>query len=114
MPHGHQAGWAPQEIALFANQHLRGGAPLPRLTPVQIEGSALTLQTSNHVEIKSASLHATVEDGPINKRKWSTSPLTVSNGKVSGPAPDRSFNAWFITVTDPRGAVVSTPVTIRK
>ncbi|MDX1947417.1 MAG: alpha/beta fold hydrolase, partial [Pirellulaceae bacterium] len=25
MPHGHQAGWAPAEIGLFIDQHLRGG-----------------------------------------------------------------------------------------
>jgi hypothetical protein len=114
MPHGHQAGWAPQEIALFANQHLRGGAALPRLASVQIEGNTLTLQASNHVEIKSSSLHTTVEDGPINKRKWTTSPLNISNGRVSGSLPEPASNAWFITVTDTRGAIVSTPVTIQK
>jgi dienelactone hydrolase len=114
MPHGHQAGWAPQEIALFANQHLRGGAALPRLASVQIQGNTLTLQASNHVEIKSASLHTTVEDGPINKRKWTTSPLNISNGRVSGSLPEPASNAWFITVTDTRGAIVSTPVTIQK
>jgi dienelactone hydrolase len=114
MPHGHPPGWAPTEIALYANQHLRGGAPLPRLSTPKLEGSTVSLQTTNHVEIKGASLHSTIEDGAINKRNWTSTPLTLSNGVISGPSPDASTTAWFITVTDPRGATVSTPVTIKK
>ena len=73
MPHGHQAGWAPQEIAIFADQHLRNGTALPILSPATVIKDGMTAHITNNVPIRSASLHSTTEDGPINKRKWNRS-----------------------------------------
>lgn len=37
MEHSHKHGWAPKEIALFADQHLRDGVPLPWIgRPVRV------------------------------------------------------------------------------
>ena len=114
MPHGHQAGWAPQEIAIFADQHLRNGTALPILSPATVIKDGMTAHITNNVPIRSASLHSTTEDGPINKRKWNSVPLTVSASNISGPLPDTKATAWFITVTDTRDATVSSTVTINK
>ena len=35
MPHGHPQGWAPVEIGLFVDQHLRKGKPLAQIESVQ-------------------------------------------------------------------------------
>jgi len=54
MPHGHQAGWAPVEIGLFVDSVLRDGVPLPQLSEMRVDGSAVSaawggrVRRSNH------------------------------------------------------------------
>ena len=36
MPHGHSQGWAPAEIGLFIDQHVKGGLSLPKLGPITV------------------------------------------------------------------------------
>jgi hypothetical protein len=57
-------------------------------------------------------VHWTSEDGPINKRKWQSSPGTIDGGTLTATAPPAEATAWFVTVADERGAVVSSPVTL--
>jgi len=117
MPHGHPQGWAPKEIGLFVDQHLRGGKALFRFDniDVRIEQKDIgfmvaILQTH---DIKSVSIHWTIDSAnPWQKRKWEsrTAQRLVGNAtdffKVVLPN-DRPL-VYFLTATDERGATVST------
>jgi dienelactone hydrolase len=117
MPHGHRQGWAPIEIGLFVDQHLRGGKPLfrfddPGVRMKQKDG-AFTVAISKQLEIKTVSAHWTTDTkNPWQKRKWDSRPgqRTVGNATdfwtVSLPK-DRPL-VYFLTATDERGATVST------
>ncbi len=110
LPHGHPAGWAPVEIEVFVNQHLRDGVPLPVLGPAQIQDGQVLAAYQSSSPIQRASLHVTHDDGPINQRKWTTTAAQLSDEKVSVAQPDAKATAWFLTLTDDRGAVVSSRV----
>lgn len=110
MPHGHSQGWAPAEIGLFIDQHVRGDSPLPKLGPIKIADGQASCQVP--MPLKSAALHFTTDAGEINKRNWKTVEASVKDGVAAAPLPAEA-TVWFFTVTDQRGAIVSTEVEIR-
>lgn len=114
MPHGHQAGWAPQEIGIFIDQHVSGGVPLPVVSGPRIEAGRAIATLSGATKIVKGELHATTGGGPINKREWTTTQGKIEEGMVSADAPPENVTAWFMTIADERGAVVSTRVVISK
>lgn len=114
MPHGHQAGWAPQEIGLFIDQHVAGGVPLPVISGPRIEDGVVMATCSGATKIMKGELHITTGDGPINKREWTTTQGKIEGGIVTAPAPPANATAWFMTIADERGAIVSTRVVIVK
>ncbi|MBS0210062.1 MAG: acetylxylan esterase [Planctomycetes bacterium] len=114
MPHGHQPGWAPPEIGLFVDQHLRGGKPLPMIErPKLVDGGvSASLSAAGALSGRSAELHYTVDDGPINKRTWKTVPAKKSCNTLSCEELPAEITAWFFTIKDAREAIVSSPVVI--
>lgn len=112
MPHGHPQGWAPQEIGLFVDQHLRGGKALPKLAVPKRLGDKVTAQFASPVALKRGELHYTTDREAINKRTWKTVNGTIEGETISLPAPPEEATAWFVTATDERGAIVSSPVVI--
>ena len=54
MPHGHRQGWAPVEIGLFVDQHLRGGPPLARLEAVKHAGNRVAVKFQSGVPVARA------------------------------------------------------------
>ena len=128
MPHSHQDGWAPGAIGMFIDECLKNGTPL-----LQVAIKDQQRMTVRHAErLRSATIHSTVETGPINKRKWTSDDvhfsrdipgvieLIPSRGVILEilkygftPVPDTA-TGWFITVTDDRGATVSSEATIKK
>jgi dienelactone hydrolase len=112
MPHGHPPGWAPQEIGLFIDHYIRGGATLPAVGEARIESGKIRMKYDSPVKLREAALHRTSEGGPINKRTWRTLSATIEDNVVVAEAPPAETTAWFITVTDERGAIVSSRVTI--
>lgn len=114
MPHGHQAGWAPQEIGLFIDHQIAGGVPLPVIAGPRIEAGKAIATFSGATRIVKGELHVTTDDGPINKREWRTMQGKIEEGVLSAEAPPESASAWFMTITDERGAVVSTRVVIAR
>lgn len=114
MPHGHPPGWAPQEIGLFIDQHLRGTAGLPMLGEPKLENGKLQLSCQTSVKIKEAALHRTSDGGPINKRTWHSEPATIEGEIVRADPVPAETTAWFLTVTDERGAIASSTVAISK
>ncbi len=110
MPHSHPAGWAPQEIGLFVDQHLRGGEALPVVGEPKVGDGKVRLSCESDVKAREAALHWTTETTAINKRNWQTAAAKIDGNTIVTDAPPADATAWFITVTDERGAIVSSRV----
>lgn len=110
MPHSHPDGWKPKEIGLFIDQYLRGSSPLAKLDAPQHDGDKVRVPHSSALPLKGAEIHWTTESGPINKRKWQSQAGTIEFDTITVPAPPEDATVWFVTVTDERGATVSTTV----
>lgn len=113
MPHGHPAGWAPQEIGRFVDHHLNGGKALPTVGEPAIADGRARVTCDAPVKLVSASLHYTLDSKAVNKHMWQTSPAVIEGERVTAPAPPAESRVWFFTVTDERGAVVSSRVVLR-
>jgi len=110
MRHGHMPGWAPQEIGLFVDSYCRGGKPLPKLGRPTIAGDRVRVSVNTATPLKRAELHYTVDGGVRSQRAWKTLSATIHGDSIVAAKPPESANTWFITVTDDRGAMVSTTV----
>lgn len=110
MPHSHPAGWAPAEIGLFIDSYCRGGAKLPIPGAPTVENGQVRLAVDAETGLKEAALHYTTDGGLRSNRQWTTVPASIDGRTVVAPAPPSEANTWFLTVTDDRGAVVSTTV----
>lgn len=124
MRHGHPPGWAPQEIGLFIDSKCRGGKPLPVPGKPVIKGDQVELPCESTSVVK-AQLHYTTSTGLRSNREWTSVPATSSGtlqilrvvngqaltGKVfTAPKPPADANTWFMSLTDERGAMVTTEV----
>jgi hypothetical protein len=107
MPHGHHQGWAPAEIGLYVDQHLRGGQPLPLIATPMVGDGKVTADVQSSLPLKSAALHYTTDQGEYPKRRWKSQPLELDGKHAAGLAPPREARIWFVTVTDDRGATTS-------
>jgi dienelactone hydrolase len=107
--HSHEHGWAPVEIGLFVDSVLKDGEPLARFGRVIQYGVKISAEYTCTVPIRSAQLCYTTDLGPWQKRAWQTSPAHVDAKVVSADLPVSDGITWFLTVTDQRGATVSTP-----
>lgn len=110
MKHSHQHGWAPEEIGLFIDGHCNQGYPLAKLGKPQIRDGQVIVSVESSLPIKEAKLHFTRSEGPLTKRKWELQPVAFEGGKVTAKTPPKEATIWFISVTDERGAMVSSEV----
>ncbi|QDU31599.1 Acetyl esterase Axe7A precursor [Anatilimnocola aggregata] len=113
MPHGHPPGWLPQEIGLFIDQHLIGGKALPKLADPKLDGKQVTAHCEHATGLKEAAVHYSTDGGPINKRTWKSVPAKIDGDQIIAPALPGDAAVWFLTVTDDRGAIVSTRVVVK-
>ncbi|TLD71825.1 acylamino acid-releasing protein [Phragmitibacter flavus] len=120
MPHGHESGWAPQEIGLYVDHalHLRSAKPLPKIADLPtIKDNTITATVASVTPLTKAELHYALPGDPalpINKRVWTTVPAVISeNQLLTAPAPPAGADLYFFTVTDDRKATISSPVVIR-
>jgi len=107
MPHSHPDGWAPPEIGLFVDECLKGAGPLPVISFPSAGDDRIRARVKAKTRLVSAALHYTTETGPINKRQWQTIPGAFDGASVVTEAAPKDAAVWFLTVTDERGAVVS-------
>jgi dienelactone hydrolase len=111
MPHGHEAGWAPPEIAAFVDAALLGTPGLPVVDTPTVDDRGTRGRVTAGGPVATASLVVTVEPGPINKLTWQTLPAEVGvDGTLSAPKPPADTRAYFFTATTPAGLQVSSPV----
>ncbi|RFC48434.1 MAG: Dienelactone hydrolase [Verrucomicrobia bacterium] len=108
MEHSQECGIAPGEIALFADQHLRHGEPLPVISPAQLTGRSLRARWTHHRPITSASLHFTAAAGRWQERRWRSLPARLVGGLITADLPD-AVTVCYLSVEDDRGAFVSSP-----
>lgn len=112
MPHGHSQGWAPREIGLFVDSVLRDGKALPVLTTFSADRSSASATFNAAVPLVAAHLHYTTDDGPWQKRGWTTKEAMLDGSTVRAALPPELVEpkgVYFLTVRDERGAVISTP-----
>jgi len=113
MPHGHEAGWAPAEIAAFIDANLLGTAALPVLDTPVVDDRGARCRVTAGTPVASAACVSTAEPGPINKLTWQTVPAEVAaDGMLTAPKPPPDARAYFITATTTAGLQVSSPVVI--
>ena len=113
MPHGHEAGWAPKEIAAFIDATLLGTAALPVVDTPTVDDRGTRCRVTAGEPVASAALVSTVESGPINKLTWQTVTAEVgTDGTLTAPKPPAATRAYFFTATTPAGLQVSSPVVI--
>ena len=112
MPHGHI--FDVPEALNFIDSVLQGGVPLARVTRCVVDGGKVIADVETKTALTSADLHfTTAPHSENNKRPWTAQPLTIDGAKITGDAPPADATAWFISVKDERGALVSSEVAIR-
>jgi cephalosporin-C deacetylase-like acetyl esterase len=114
MAHGHQAGWAPQEIGLFIDSKCRGEKPLAVPGEPRVEGEQVVVPFVSAVPLSRAELHYTVDEGVRSKREWTTVAARVEKGAVVAPKPPQEANTWFVSLTDERGAMVTSGIQFKQ
>jgi len=108
MPHGHPSGWAPKEIGLFVDSVLAGGDPLARLGPMRTVDGKATAPFTAVVPVASGQLHYTADSGPWQKRNWRSVEAELAGASVRADLPGERPLVYYLSVTDQRGAMVST------
>ena len=106
MPHGHEAGWAPQEIAAFADSIVNGGELMPIITDQGRDGRKAWATFDSVHPITKAELHFTKDTGPWQKRNWEAAPAQLGEGLATAELPE-GVQVYFLNVTDDREYVVS-------
>ena len=108
MPHGHTQGWTPKEIGLFVDSVLTGGDPLPEMGPITTTANRTSATVSHGVPIVKGQLHYTNDEGKWQDRTWHSSEAIFADGTVSANLPAQRPAVYYLSVTDQRGAMVST------
>ena len=109
MPHSHPDGWGPVEIGIFVDSVLKDGRPLATLEPAALKGGRVIARFETSVPITRAELHVAVADGPWNKRGWQSASAVYTHDAVSADLPTARPLVYYLSITDERGAQVSTP-----
>lgn len=108
MGHGHEPGWGPEEIDMFADHHLRDGEPLPSVSRMRVEEGRAVATFESPAEVVEGELHFTSDTGAWEQRGWTSVPAELEDDRVRADLPGERPLAFFITITDSRGATVST------
>jgi len=106
LPHHHI--WTFDEVDVFVDSVLRGGAPLPRLGPPKIDGDRVSARVISPDSVKQAALCYTTDAGEWQKRHWQTLPAELKGNTITARLPSQRPLVWYLSLTDERGLRVST------
>jgi dienelactone hydrolase len=109
MPHGHYGpGENPEEIRIFADNLLKSGDALPRITKQGVEANTVWAAYESTVPVARAEFTYTRDRGPWQQREWTTATLALDTAaaRVSGPIPTGTA-VWYINLFDALGAAAS-------
>jgi dienelactone hydrolase len=113
MPHGHEEGWKPPEIAAFIDAAVRGRPALPLVEMPVVDDRGARCRVTAGGPVAHATLVYTAERGPINKLTWQTLPAEVhADGTLAARRPPDDTRVYFFTATTPTGLQVSSPAVI--
>lgn len=107
MPHGHPQGWAPKEIGWYVDSVLTGGQPLAEVEGLTVDGGRASAAYSASSRIVGGQLHYTTDGGAWQQRNWESTDARLEDGSVVADLPAARPLVCFLTITDERGAVVS-------
>ncbi len=109
MPHSHPDGWKPKEIGLFADEVMRAGEPLARITGQGADGRRAWATYESARPIKRAELNFTRATGYWPDRKWNILPakLDSATGRIEAEIPIET-TAYYFNVIDDRDVTSST------
>ncbi len=109
LPHSHPAGWAPKEIGLFADEILKGGDPLAKVTGQGDDRKNAWATYESARPIARTELNYTRATGYWPDRKWNILParLDATAGRIEAEIPVQT-TAYYFNLIDDRGAIVST------
>ena len=100
--------------AVVINSRLRPSASTVLTTPGAPGGAVLTASVvapyRSFTGIAGATVSWTFDGGPWQNRRWATAPALVRGGMVSAQLPTNAPLVYFLTLTDRRGASVTTEV----
>lgn len=114
MRHSHPAGWAPKEIGWFIDSYCKVGTPLVTLSEVKTSPEGIvTASYESELPLAKAALHYTSDSGPRSKRSWQKIEATISDSEIVSAGLPKEANTWLFTVTDERGAMISSEVQFR-
>ncbi len=106
MPHGHGgAGENPEEIRVFADGILKGGAGLPDITGTGREGTQVWAAYTGSVA--KAELNYTRDTGRWQDRKWEAVAAEKSDNRITARLP-AGTRVYYFNLIDERECVVST------
>ena len=108
MPHSQQDGASPVEIGLFMDQYLRVGKPLPHLGVIKRHDDTVAVSVSSPVPIRKAEFRFTTDTGVWEQRRSQTREARISGRTIAAGLPAARPLTHFISVTDERGASVTT------
>jgi hypothetical protein len=90
------------------DHHLRGGPPLATLEPAQRTRRQVTARFRAAVALSSAALIYTTGNPTDHETRWYRLPASIEGEQILAKLPTPDPRAWFLTLTDVRGATVST------
>ncbi|MGC9318357.1 MAG: alpha/beta hydrolase family protein [Armatimonadota bacterium] len=106
MPHGHEPGWSPAEIYVFADSILRDGPPLPHFAGQERRGGTITARVHSEVPLARAELVFTRDGGLWPEREWETAPAAIDGGVITAKVPEGA-RLYYLNAIDERGLLVS-------
>ncbi len=113
MRHSHAAGWEPAEIGIYVDSLLKGGVPLPEVGEMAVEGETVTVPVKSATKLVKAELHFTTATGKRTEREWTSLPARKEAGRAVAAGLPAEANTWLVTITDERGAMVTSAVGLR-
>jgi cephalosporin-C deacetylase-like acetyl esterase len=111
MRHSHVHGWAPAEIGMFIDHYLRDAPPLPSIRIHEVTGDIIKATVASTLPLEQVLLHFTTDRGLLSERKWQQAEARLDGQQITATRPEEA-TVWLITVTDSRGAMVSTRPTL--
>ncbi|HEV3344440.1 MAG TPA: alpha/beta fold hydrolase [Pirellulales bacterium] len=108
MPHSHPDGWAPEEIGIYVDSILQDGRPPASIERARLRGNRAVARFTAAVPIMRAEAHFAVASGPWNKRGWQTASAVHTEDTVSVELPAARPLAYYLSITDGRGAQMTT------
>lgn len=106
MPHGHRAGWNPQEIYAFAKSVVENKTHLVVLDKPKIKDNKIKVNYSTSKQILKAHLYYTKDLGIWNKRKWESASAQIKKSKITAKIPQNATTV-YLSVVDEDGLMVT-------